>query len=44
MICENCMFNSDCDLERPKEGEKCPYFQPRQRLQITFTEGGMRIE
>jgi len=43
MICETCRLYPDCELEPPKEGETCPYFEPRERLQLTFTEDGWKM-
>ena len=30
-------------LEPPKEGEGCPYFEPRERLKLTFTDKGWKM-
>ncbi|MDH3366065.1 MAG: hypothetical protein OEM29_08730 [Thermoplasmata archaeon] len=43
MICENCRLHPDCDIEPPKENETCPYYEPKQRLRLTFTEDGWKM-
>jgi len=43
MICETCRLFPDCELKPLKEGETCPYFEPKERLQLTFTEKGWKM-
>jgi len=43
MICETCRFQPDCDLELAEDNETCPYFEPKQRLRLTFTEDGWKM-
>lgn len=43
MIWETCRLYPDCELKPLKEGEKCPYFGPKERLQLTFTEEGWKM-
>jgi hypothetical protein len=43
MICETCRLYPDCELDPPKEGETHPYFEPRERLKLTFTDDGWRM-
>lgn len=44
MICETCRLYPDCELKPPKEGEICLYFEPKEKLQLTFTEEGWKME
>ena len=43
MICETCRLYLECELEPPREGETCPHFEPKERLRLTFTEGGWKM-
>ena len=43
MICQGCVLYPDCELEPPKEGGTCPYFEPKARLKLTFTQDGMKM-
>lgn len=43
MMCETCRLYPECGLEPPKENEICPYFEPKERLKLTFTESGWKM-